>query len=605
MQESKYVLETTVPFQTREGKQQGRVRILALHEGRRSLLVLSSSEAKQFGEERVQLFEGRTYEYQLLDMPTNWHLRTHNLIKKNLATPMTGRIETGNHTGLLVLELENSDGEPMASASVEVRSRKLNDRKEYRTMLNDIGERCSDLLVDIRVSTQVRFVPDPGRDAETMGQRFAFLRSLLESRNFQDALQRLLSMAHSRLEAEVVTRDIRQGLKPSSRTLREIANGTQRIGLPSHLPLAKRMQARGIERPTVPAQVSRIHHRETVDTPENRFVKYSLTVYVDYLTKFENALSGRWNVSNKKLLQDASRLREQLAEVLSHDFFREMGEPDVLPLGSPVLQRKAGYRELLQAWLRFQLAASLIWHGGEDVYGAGKRDLATLYEYWLFFQFLHILTDKLGLIQVKEADLFEQTPDGLRFKLKAGKKLELLGVYDKGSRPLTVRFSYNRTFSVVNDFDQAGSWTRQMRPDYSLSIWSADLSEAEAEQREDMAHFHFDAKYRAERIEDLIGRTDMDDRELQNERSQQHKGLYKRADLLKMHAYRDAILRTKGAYVLYPGTGAPYMKQEASGSLSGIGAFPVRPDREGQASGMIEVEKFLRSVLARLGSQHE
>ena len=33
----------------------------------------------------------------------------------------------------------------------------------------------------------------------------------------------------------------------------------------------------------------------------------------------------------------------------------------------------------------YDLAAKLIWTGGEDVYGVGKRDIATLYEYWLFF----------------------------------------------------------------------------------------------------------------------------------------------------------------------------------------------------------------------------
>ena len=37
------------------------------------------------------------------------------------------------------------------------------------------------------------------------------------------------------------------------------------------------------------------------------------------------------------------------------------------------------------------------------------------------------------------------------------------------------------------------------------------------------------------------------------EKSENRKGIYKNADLLKMHAYKDAIRRTGGAYVLYPG----------------------------------------------------
>jgi predicted component of viral defense system (DUF524 family) len=37
------------------------------------------------------------------------------------------------------------------------------------------------------------------------------------------------------------------------------------------------------------------------------------------------------------------------------------------------------------------------------------------------------------------------------------------------------------------------------------------------------------------------------------EKAENRKGIYKNADLLKMHAYKDAIRRTGGAYVLYPG----------------------------------------------------
>ena len=50
--------------------------------------------------------------------------------------------------------------------------------------------------------------------------------------------------------------------------------------------------------------------------------------------------------------------------------------PDVLPLNSPVLQRQAGYRQVLRAWLLLDLAAKLSWTGGDDVYAGGKRDAA-------------------------------------------------------------------------------------------------------------------------------------------------------------------------------------------------------------------------------------
>lgn len=73
-----------------------------------------------------------------------------------------------------------------------------------------------------------------------------------------------------------------------------------------------------------------------------------------------------------------------LSQYLNHALLKQVGMPDLLPLNSPVLQRKEGYREVLRVWLMFDLAAKLVWRGGDDVYKAGKKDVAKLYEYWLF-----------------------------------------------------------------------------------------------------------------------------------------------------------------------------------------------------------------------------
>lgn len=70
---------------------------------------------------------------------------------------------------------------------------------------------------------------------------------------------------------------------------------------------------------------------------------------------------------------------------VSHEVFKQVSQPALLPLNSPVLQRKEGYRQVLRNWMLFELAARLSWEGGEGVYAGGKRDAAALYEYWVFF----------------------------------------------------------------------------------------------------------------------------------------------------------------------------------------------------------------------------
>ena len=76
-----------------------------------------------------------------------------------------------------------------------------------------------------------------------------------------------------------------------------------------------------------------------------------------------------------------------------------------------------------------------------------------------------------------------------------------------------------------------------------------------------------------------------------------------REDLLKMHAYRDAIRRSVGAYVLYPGTGSKATSLEFHEILPGIGAFPLRPAPDGEAAGRNDLEMFLRDVTRQVANQ--
>ena len=78
------------------------------------------------------------------------------------------------------------------------------------------------------------------------------------------------------------------------------------------------------------------------------------------------------------------------------------------------------------------------------------------------------------------------------------------GVYDMGVRKFNVRFYYNRTFAHTREDTEifkAGSWTMNMRPDYTLSVWPGEVSMEQAEQEDWIVHIHFDAKYSVSKID--------------------------------------------------------------------------------------------------------
>jgi hypothetical protein len=348
--------------------------------------------------------------------------------------------------------------------------------------------------------------------------------------------------------------------------------------------------------PSLPDRVSLYRNVQTEDTPENRFVKFALQTITGFLMLMRQRLDASGE-NDARLRYEIAELIGPLNVALDAAVFRGVSSPDMLPLGSPVLQRKEGYREVYQAWLKFDMAARLVWQGGDDVYAAGQRDVATLYEYWVFFKLLDIVTGLFQLEKPAADELIEKTSDGYGLKLKSGEQLGFEGITFAGARPLRARFSYNRSFCRVPNRNIAGSWTERMRPDYTLSLWPADFNASEAEAQELMVHVHFDAKYRIDNITQLFGRddTEMDATatvtDLNDEKEEQNQGRYKRADLLKMHAYRDAIRRTQGAYVLYPGELSQLWKGYHE-ILPGLGAFPIKPGR-----GEETLTAFIRDVV--------
>jgi predicted component of viral defense system (DUF524 family) len=503
--------------------------------------------------------------------------------------------------GTLLLELVEGDAtdkskSAVASALLDVRSLKLDYRTEYRGMLRRLSDEIAGLVADARSSAKAGFRStfEDRKDAGWLQIQLELLRETLDSADFSAALQRILSFPHERLSTVSDSVSTDRPIRWTPSAVRQLVTGNPRREVPASHPLRTQLGLESVaERVKVPRK------SRDLDTLENRFVKFALGEFRAFLTHahvvFESCTG--WCASAAL----SRRLAATVEDWLGRSLFREVGEMRFAPLGSPVLQRKAGYREVLRWWLRFRTAAELSWEGGEELFHAGQRDVASLYEYWLFFELLGWFCQKCrGGNRPAVEDLIEGLEEGSP-NLRLRKRMELgpfIGTFAGQSRRLNARYAYNRRFEVTQDRHAGGSWTRRLHPDYTLTFWPEDLSEADAERQELLVHVHFDAKYRVEDIEGLFGAEGADDADDEVE------GNYKRQDLLKMHAYRDAIKRSQGAYVLYPGRGnnQPPFKGFHE-ILPGLGAFGVAPDENGVAQGLESLTQFLDEVLAHLGNR--
>jgi predicted component of viral defense system (DUF524 family) len=570
-----------------------------------SLRTLSASDAGQFGEAPVQLIEGGRYEYQLPEGLVFEDLK--GIVKPSKRAERHGRSEgqiaPGIFVGTLKLNiLDKTTKQKSCSVTLEVRSVKASYRSDYRYMLEEIARQCTDLIMQHSSPVSQAFTKDYKADPATAYQRFAFVKSILDSNEFQESVHKIISSpvtTWAETDAEVDIRKVRR-LKNSH--LRQITSRSNRINLPMEHSLYGTVKS-------IPARITVEGKTETVDTPENRFVKHALETFLNFCMEIRKCLFKE-NGNMSRAYAEADTLSAKLEDILTHDIFKSVSPPQSIPLNSPVLQRKEGYREILRSWLMFDLAARLVWHGGEDVYSAGKRDVAILYEYWLFFKLLEIFGQLFSLDLDSISQLVMPTADGLGLKLKAGKHTPLKGIYDHPARKLNIEFSYNRTFPGNQAYPAEGSWSRQMRPDYTLSIWPVGFTQKEAEQQELTVHVHFDAKYRVESVSQIFGENTStettEDEVLNLEKEEQRKGTYKRADLLKMHAYKDAIRRTVGAYVLYPGNDEAVSMRGFHEIVPGLGAFAVRPSRVDDGS--VCLKSFVGDVIDHLvnrASQHE
>jgi predicted component of viral defense system (DUF524 family) len=462
----------------------------------------------------------------------------------------------GNYVGLSELQVKVGD-QPVLNLPVEVYSRKLSYRDDYRRLLDELADWVTALVFSVSTPTALpTAVVAPER--RTLYLTYLLLRWLMAPHRLPAAFDQVRSEPHRRLVRKPRRVDFALAHHIDSRTLVDIVVSTdlERRGRVLSPTITQSLRGHA------PPSLIDVRPRVDFNTPENRFVAYLLRVLGQQLNRVERAF-----------LQDAGEhpARSSLAHLLAVDcrvnarqvselgrahFLENVGPMTVFPATSQVLQRRQGYRELRDAYLRLLLSPQVQWQGLETLLEIPSRDVSTLYEYWCFFALADALTRVTGaspdwpkLVREKE-DLWEiQLERGAVSALRVG----------------SVTLWYNRGFSHPKY-----SYSLPLRPDFTIEV--------------EGRRWLFDAKYRLE-WEDLNVAL-KDERPEEDERQV----TFKRADLYKMHTYRDAIRDTEAVFILYPGavfrafnidrrwyedpTGLPP-------GFEGVGAIPLRPGQMG------------------------
>lgn len=510
----------------------------------------------------VQLLEESEYEFAVVGLEETVTLEPVEIFDVSSRDGRYGRIRTRRWTGTVEVAVV-LDGLIAGRGEVEVRSRKLQYESEYKWMLNGITSYSAELAQQAFAPAQLAALEPAAGTASTLYQRFAFVQSFVQSTEFRRATQAIVRRPHHDYRPLRYDAPVARGVRLDRHASRQLTQPGRRVRLPSGTLVA------GMD--AVPERLLTTEHVESLDTVPNRFVRHAIVEWAALADDITRVMDREDSAFGRRGSREAAIVRDELDEVARSKVLADVGRLAAMPVGNTVLQGRSGYRELFRAFLQADAASKIEWDGGKDLFAAGQVDVAALYEYWVFLELARIVGSIPG-VQLSHRRLLWLSSDSMRLRLQRGGASVVKGTTTVLGQSMRLDLWFNRQFRPSKD---AGSWTVSMRPDCSLRIRRLDR------ERPMDRWVHFDAKYRLDRYQQVL-----DDSALSLEDTAPAPASAKPVndDLLKMHAYRDAIRRSSGAFVLYPGfEESPTILREYHEILPGLGAFVLRPADDGHA----------------------
>jgi hypothetical protein len=469
-----------------------------------------------------------------------------------------------NYLGKSSIVVELSEGRQVKTDPIEVVSEKTlpHDGEKLKTdeplfypaFLSALTEALKRYLVTLPFhwETPTEF---PTTETAQPSHPFFILHTLIQNaRKIRFALQTILRTPHRRLVTEERWARLDEAARVNSDTVLMMLMHPEHLrrvygsALPENpFSLAQKLKGK------MPERVFERRVIESLDTPENRFIKQFMDIVLFWRDELRRL--GYWD--------EATTHQGELDELYGFvrlaridPMFADVGELELFPSSSQVLLRRDGYRECLEVYRQLHLARMPFFERLQEA--LDNRRIDQLYEFWCFFK----LAEELAKVLGEDGPRFEGFSADERGGLRYGLKAELPEGYE---------LVYNRTFKRGD----GGSYSIPLRPDFSLF-------------RNGKLQVVFDAKFRFD-VHDITDLSDLIEHEM-DEASYEGdvERLAKHADLCKMHTYRDA-LRCRAAFVLYPGTESKFYEVEGEEKncvdipsivkygCKGIGAFPLIP----------------------------
>jgi hypothetical protein len=446
---------------------------------------------------------------------------------------------------VVVLKLDNVVGVVnILGEQFEVRSTKLLDghhgNDQFKLLLDEVMTMSSQLTFNLKgvsFGKRERLFSHRWNELEMLDYYYQLVFQYPKNSNLEALLNQCIRHPNVMPASELKTVPFHKSRQIVHRYWADVARFSTFSNLKEghHLtraPLAKKV-AKVSGKTLIPDLVLNKCAANSRDTRENQFLKYFLQ---EIQTICQRVLLTH---RDRDMLRKATLLHHKIIRLLQNPFFEAISSLSIIPGSSSVLLMQSGYREIYYHYIQSKLDfRPLIAEQGRILHNARLKNIATLYEIWVFY--------KLASVWFSDETITETF---LGRTLEHGTFLESYKWESK-----SFKLYYNKTFSRKNK----GAYSVNLRPDIAL-------------ETADGTWYLFDAKYKFASV------PGDDDNELLR--------VVKAEDVHKMHTYLEAIDKAKAAVVIYPGTetvfyektGDVYHRPFDIFAARGVGAIPLIP----------------------------
>ena len=386
----------------------------------------------------------------------------------------------------------------------EVRSSKIEYLKQYPKMISDISDFYTSLELHSNAPLSQRYNSGP-TSSNSYYEDFLLIEAMFTKMGLPEAFRYICENKHVSTAMEKAQSFGCEAYNLDSDSILDMVNSN---GL---IPSENGQIAGEFD----PLFTININYVETYDNLENRLVKDFLLYLQYYLDRLEKVAKGDY--ASKRIKEMAV----QIDGMLSERWLNDVSPLEFIPYMSSVLASKYGYSDIFNMYLMLGVGLSFNQEDANYLFEGHTNKVSQVYEYWCYTR----LFTALNNMSEDDHEKPINSKKGWDVRLRNGIPTSfIISIEDED---IEVDLYYNHQ---TDENSKMRSYSVPLRPDFSLLIDKYVL-------------IHLDSKYKLNVINYEKTIEDDDIVEVTSWR----------ADIYKMHTYRDAIYMCQGSFILYPG----------------------------------------------------